>query len=869
VKTLTNSCGANQAQDFFEVTNTGTTSIRLSDISIKFWVDDTSGQKVVPHVWTGGCVTGVNGNPSCVHQVSGVNPSATPFAPGCGSDSTHQANWEITISTSDSTMLPPGATWSNIQSALNLANYTNFSPGTSDWYSPCLPGSAYVADSHFAVYFQGSLVFSNGINAPDCRAPQGQQTLSGYVPPAIATAPVVGPVPPSTVLTLAVGVPTQSSSGMPSLVRQLSDPTSPSYRQYLTQDQILAQFGPSASDYQAVINWAQSVGFTVTATYPNRLLVDVTATAAQVEQALFANLVFRLRPDGSQFFSLERDPSLCATGIPILRISGLDTRVVPTLAGGTGPAGFYDSKDFRAAYASCSNSTGKSQSVGLLEFDGFTPSDITLYECATGLAVCNPAGQIISGNVPNVVVKTLDGFSGSPGSGAVEVTADISFAVAMAPGLSNVTVFEAPGDGSTAHSNDILSNMESQPSIKQHSSSWLFNFDDNTQRILYEMAMQGQSFFQGSGDTGSQSWSGDPGDIRDEDGVTVVGGTTLTMGGTPNAYVSETTWNLATQGASGGGFANGAVIPFYQQPFNVAAAGQPEFRQLPDVSMVATSAYIVFGGVTGGLFFAGTSDSAPLWAGYMALANDQASSLNIQPVGFANPFLYAVAGTSSAVYKGSFNDINDGSTSNGSGSPSTWVPATTGPFTAGPGYDLATGLGTPKCQLLNELGSGAIGLPPPPTPDGGAGGGADGGVTPPTPSVNVTATFDAGGVEICIFGSGFPVGDTFDLEYTRLPDVIGGALSTSDGFITVAADGSFALFDDTFSQATSNGPPAPDGFPPILGAICSSGNAGLIQLTDTSKPGSTPFTAPFGPEIFCNLVLTDTQTGPCPLAPEP
>jgi hypothetical protein len=237
----------------------------------------------------------------------------------------------------------------------------------------------------------------------------------------------------------------------------------------------------------------------------------------------------------------------------------------------------------------------------------------------------------------------------------------------------------------------------------------------------------------------------------------------------------------------------------------------------------------------------------------MALANEQSASDGIQPVGFANPFLYSVAGTSSAVYKGSFNDITTGNN---------------GGFAAGPGYDLATGLGTPKCQLLNELGSGAIGLPPPPAPDGGTGGGADGGTTTPTPSVNVTATFDSGGVEICIFGSGFPTGDTLDLEYTRLPGVIGGMLSVEDGFVTVGGGGSFDIFDDTFSQATSNGPEAPNTFPPILSEICSSNMAGLIQLTDTSKPGSTPFTAPFGPSIFCNLTLTDTQTGPCPLAPE-
>src|SRR5215831_13874474 len=53
---LTNSCGGNQAQDFFKVTNAGTTAIPASDITIKIWVDDTSGSNIVPRIDTGGCL---------------------------------------------------------------------------------------------------------------------------------------------------------------------------------------------------------------------------------------------------------------------------------------------------------------------------------------------------------------------------------------------------------------------------------------------------------------------------------------------------------------------------------------------------------------------------------------------------------------------------------------------------------------------------------------------------------------------------------------------------------------------------------------------------------------------------------------------
>jgi hypothetical protein len=176
LQVLTNSCGSNQAQQFFEVTNNGSAPINLSDISIQFWVYDTSGQAVIPHVWTGGCVTGVGGNPSCVHQVSGVTAAAIQFSPQCGPSATQQANWEITLADTDGGQLLPGATWSNIQSALNLANYSNFSPGTADWFSSCLTSSTYGPSGQFAVYYQGNLVLSPaglypGLTAPDCRLP--------------------------------------------------------------------------------------------------------------------------------------------------------------------------------------------------------------------------------------------------------------------------------------------------------------------------------------------------------------------------------------------------------------------------------------------------------------------------------------------------------------------------------------------------------------------------------------------------------------------------------------------------------------------------------------------------------------------------
>jgi hypothetical protein len=168
-----NACAANVAQDYFKVTNGTGAALPLSQIAIRYWVNDTSAANIVPAVFYGGCVTTPNG--TCVHPVTGVTASATRFSPACGSDPNHQASWEVTVTTSDTTALAAGQTWGNIQTAVNLANHANFAPGTATWFSGCGVGKPYAADPSFAVYDNGDLV-QTGVAVPICRAPAQVQT---------------------------------------------------------------------------------------------------------------------------------------------------------------------------------------------------------------------------------------------------------------------------------------------------------------------------------------------------------------------------------------------------------------------------------------------------------------------------------------------------------------------------------------------------------------------------------------------------------------------------------------------------------------------------------------------------------------------
>ncbi len=215
------------------------------------------------------------------------------------------------------------------------------------------------------------------------------------------------------------------------------------------------------------------------------------------------------------------------------------------------------------------------------------------------------------------------------------------------------------------------------------------------------MAAQGQSFFNGSGDSGA--YTSDPGENRDAPYITIVGGTVLSMNGNGVAWQSETAWS-----GSGGGILTSVGIPGYQSAVSMSSNyGSTQFRNVPDVSMIAYGAFIYENnGGTG--YQQGTSISAPLWAGFMALVNQRAAMCGSPSVGFANPSLYAI-GQNANKYAADFHDIQSGN----NGAPQKY-PAVAG-------YDLATGWGSPQANLINDLS--------PPTP-----------ACMPAPPTNFTAT---------------------------------------------------------------------------------------------------------------------------------
>jgi subtilase family serine protease len=434
--------------------------------------------------------------------------------------------------------------------------------------------------------------------------------LSGHVPAEVATAPIVRRLDAAAPVHLSIGLRLRHADGLHEIIREASDPLSPAYRQYLTPEQVAATFAPTEEDYQEVIDFARARGLKVEQTFSNRLVVQVSGAAADVERAFDVQLNVHRRADGTEFFAPSREPAIGVTA-PVLHITGLDSTFTPHKLGkavplvGSGPTGLYDAHDLRAAYASCTTQTGAGQILGLFELDGYDPADILAYNQFGARTRQVPLKNVL-----------LDGATGAAGNGSDEVTADIELANAMAPGLSQIVVFEVPL-GWVAETNSILAAMTTtKPLALQLSNSWSVQIDATSQQLFDVMAAQGQSFFTSSGDAGSYRPNTQA--IINGQNITLVGGTVLTMNGSGVSYKSETAWT-----SSGGGIEccePRVPIPSYQVGIDMSQNhGSTKDRNSPDVSMVATRVLIVWRGSY--REFIGTSDSAPLWAGFNALAN--------------------------------------------------------------------------------------------------------------------------------------------------------------------------------------------------------------------------------------------------------
>ena len=386
-------------------------------------------------------------------------------------------------------------------------------------------------------------------------------------------------------------------------LRHVQDPSSPSYRHFLTVSEFTERFGPSEEDYAAVIRYAASNGLTVVGGSRDAMDVQIEGSVSTIEVAFNISLgVYQHPTENRTFFAPDREPTV-GLPFPLWHVSGLDNYSIPhPLASskseylkahgdtrgvashastGSGPSASYLGSDMRAAFYGGSALTGAGQNLGLLEFLGTDLNDLSTYFSNIGQK-----------NTVPITLLSTDGSSTSclaaNSCDDLEQTLDMTQALGMAPGLSSLVMYIGATD--TA----ILGAMTTHsPLATTIGCSWGWTAaDPGTLDPYFErMAAQGQSFFVATGDHSTWS-SSNPAWPADDANVIAVGGTDLVTTGAGGGWSSETAW-----ADSGGGISPDQItIPAWQQlagVINAANGGSNVYRNGPDVSAYAIWSFYV------------------------------------------------------------------------------------------------------------------------------------------------------------------------------------------------------------------------------------------------------------------------------------
>jgi subtilase family serine protease len=370
--------------------------------------------------------------------------------------------------------------------------------------------------------------------------------------------------------------------------------------------------------------------------------------------------------------------------------------------------------------------TGKGRTIVIVDDFGSPTitSDLRTFDAQEGvpdppsLRIIRPAGKIPRFNPNNA---DMVGW-------ASETTLDVEWAHAIAPG-AKILLVETPGGGGNGL-RDMQQTVTAEKYVISHhlgdviSQSWAITeqaMGSSVVRSLrgaYTAARSAHvTVLAASGDSGATDLKGDlrsyytypvTGWPASDPLVTAVGGTRLNLDSSGNRNSADTVWNdtysqAANKLVSGdpgpsplaGGGGKSVVFgrPSYQ---NGVAGVTGKHRGVPDISMSAActgtvNVYQSFGGEDPGWYaVCGTSESAPLFAGIVALAAQVAK----HPLGLINPALYKLAAQHApgiARIKSGNNTVTfrQGGRNH-----------TVRGFTARGGYNLAAGLGTVNAAYL-------------------------------------------------------------------------------------------------------------------------------------------------------------------------
>jgi subtilase family serine protease len=226
-----------------------------------------------------------------------------------------------------------------------------------------------------------------------CRA-QTQTLLTRHLREAVLNgeAKLVGQLPATQIMHFDVVLALRHQPELENFLQELYDPSSPSYRRFVTVPEFTARFGPSQENYDAAIAFAETSGFTVVGGSRDAFDVQLKGTVANVEKAFHVTLgVYQHPTQNRTFFAPDREPTVDLP-FQLWHISGLDNysiprpqfvrrnfKVKPNATTGSCPEESFCGSDMRAAYYEKTSLTGAGQNIGLLEFAGFDIADVNTY----------------------------------------------------------------------------------------------------------------------------------------------------------------------------------------------------------------------------------------------------------------------------------------------------------------------------------------------------------------------------------------------------------------------------------------------------------------------------------------------------------
>ena len=722
--------------------------------------------------------------------------------------------------------------------------------------------------------------------APAQAAPTPSVGLAAVAqrPAAPRGAQVLGALSATRALAGDVALKPSNPSGLAAYAASVSNPSSPQYRHYLTPGAFATLFGPSATTIEAVKSHLVASGLTVTSVSKNGLLIGFEGTVGTVGREFHTSFASYRLSSGRQAFAPTGSlllPSDVAASVQ--SVVGLSTVVLPqtvgalqgstghhaasapvvhavpggpsACAGAAGAAtsggGLTDSQ-IAAAYGLngllSKGDNGTGQTIAVYELEPFSAADQSTFDtCYYGAGEARAMASRLN------VIPVDGGQPSGVGSGEAEL--DIDDVSALAPGAT-INVYEGPN--SNAGYLDTFNQIIEDDTAKIVTSSWGSGCEtqvataepglmqvENT--IFEQAAAQGQTVLDAAGDEGSDGCgyhatapvspilsSEDP---SSQPYVLSVGGTAITNATTPP---QEQVWNDGAAFGAG----SGGISAIWPAPSWQVASGVPGFdnsttvnaattanggpfcatsicRETPDVSAQAdefTGAVTVYQSQYGGwTTFGGTSSSTPLWAAMLADIDSTQACVSDGGIGFVTPSLYAIAGNPTE-YATSFNDVTLGNNDQFEDAGGLY-PATTG-------YDMATGLGSPR--ITNPNGTPGLAhylctLPSSQTP---------------TVVKVAPAALPASGGAVTITGTGFESGS--------LPDVDSVQVGT-----TVLSQSAFSVKSAT--QITATLPPSVSQ----AGTGSTTDGTGTYDVTVALDDGAVSAPSPASTVIFYAGVTTE------------